>query len=55
MNETIDFLKARVEALEKENARLTEKYQKATELLKEAYEAMEDLAKEMSVDYEQIN
>lgn len=42
MNEKIDFLEARVEALEKENARLTEKYQKATELLKEVLAVLEE-------------
>lgn len=47
MNETIDFLKARVEALEKENARLQEK-------LKKAYEFMEKTAKEMEVEYEKL-
>lgn len=48
MNETIDFLKARVEALEKENARLQEK-------LKKAHEFMEKLSKEMEVEFEQVN
>lgn len=42
MNETLEFLEARIEALETENARITEKYQKATELLKEVLVALEE-------------
>lgn len=42
MNHTIDFLRARVEALENENAKLKEKNQKATELLKEVLVVLEE-------------
>lgn len=42
MSETLEFLEARIEALETENARITEKYQKATELLKEVLEVLEE-------------
>lgn len=46
--ETIKFLKARVEALEKE-------LENRTNLLKEACELLEKLAKEMEVEFEQVN
>ena len=42
MSETLEFLEARVEALEKENAKLMEREKKATELLKEILVVLEE-------------
>ena len=42
MSETLEFLEARVEALEKENAKLMEMEKKATELLKEILVVLEE-------------
>lgn len=47
MKETIDFLKARVEALERE-------LEKKTNRLNEANNLLAELAKKMEVDYEQV-
>lgn len=42
MNEQLEFLKARVEALENENARLKENNQKATKILQELLVFLEE-------------
>lgn len=50
MSETLEFLEARVEALEKENAKLMEREKKATELLKEVLAALEKITKNRYFD-----
>lgn len=47
MNETIDFLKARVEALERE-------LEKKTNRLNEANNLLAELAKELEVEFEKL-